>query len=609
MQQSIIDNIRNGYIEEYLENSKKREYNKLTATDGLVTVMYKDLPNTEIDGYPFASDFVTPDGKTITVDDYKNLSKEDQEACDLRFYYLPNTHEIYIGSTGCGKTTGCIEPQLRAISSQKNKPNLFITDPKGELFDHNADHLKKQGYQLFVLNFKNLARSDKWNPLWELYDTKMKINNLGKNVKLVFDPIPGDMPKIGDLSAFKKPTDSEYFYICYDGKAFPNKEVFDNYVAFEKDMLEANIDSMLSQFANMMIKVQSNTDKSWEYGAQDLLKGIIQCMLEEAVDPQSGFDKDKMNLRTMQQYYLALKNPILSDETSLKNHRLIKNKSEKVRSLMATALANAPNTMKSYCGVFDGAIKDWFQGHIFSLTTGNTISLNDIDDKPFAIFLITRDYEKSDFLIAGLFIDWVYRQMLQKVEEKKERRPLHFLLDEFGNIPTIRDFENKISTSRSRNIWFHLVLQSYSQLMGNYGQDTAVIIKDNCSQIFLGSTNSKTKETFSEACGKHTIPTLSSRLSTSDNSVTEVPLIPVSMLNLIKPGQIYTLRPGMPVIISQFVRSYICAAQGSFADRLNANGLETCTPSYVEGFTSSKYSFEKLKDKPIKHPFFDDDDF
>ncbi len=603
---SFINTIRTKYIDEHLESAKKINYTELKDSDQLVKVFYKDLPNTEIEGYPFASDYVAADGTAYSVTEFGNLSPQKQRFCELRYYFLPYSHELYIGTTGSGKTTGCVEPQLRAVSCQKNKPNLFLTDPKGELFDRNAKHLKDQGYEIFVLNFKDLIRSDKWNPLLELYETKIMIRDLGKERKIVDGPVKKGLILVGPKEDF-----SDLGYVEYKGQAFADELTFDNYLKFEKDYLEAHIDSLLSQLANMMVTVQSNTDKSWEFGAQELLKGILQCMLEDAANPDSGFTREMMTFRTMQQYYQALKTDILnvSSGITLENHRLLKDKSDKPKALMATALGNAPNTMRSYCGVFDGAIKDWFQGHIFALTTGNTINLDNLGNKPFAIFLITRDYEKSDFLIAGLFIDWVYRQMLERAEKTKNPRALHFLLDEFGNIPEIKDLENKIATSRSRNIWFHLVVQSYKQIDVVYGADRSVIIRDNCNaQIFLGAQNRATKEIFSNECGKHSIPTLASKLLTSDNSICEVPLVPVSDLDLIVPGQMYVKRLYMPVITSQFIRSYICAKQGTFKDFLNADGLKTCTPLAVESFTAPKFTFEKITQKPKKKPF-DDFDF
>ncbi len=598
---SIRNAILNKYIEDNLDNSKKINYTELTENDGLTTVFYKDLKDTEINGYPIASDFVGPNGETYSVEDYKTLSDDVRKQCELRFYYLPYSHELYIGTTGSGKTTGCVEPQLRAISSQKNKPNLFLTDPKGELFDRNAKHLKDNGYELFVLNFKDLVRSDRWNPLLSLYDMHMKSIHLGKDCKMHSGSVKDGLTLMADEKDF-----DGVAYVEYDGRAFPTGEACDSYVQYQKDILDAQVDDLINQFANMMVVItKGSKDPAWEFGAQDLLKGIIICLLEEAADPNSGFTREMMTFRTLQMYYDALRKPILADDYDLDHHPLMKNKTRRPYLHIATALRNAPNTMKSYCGVFDGATRDWFQGHIFALTTGNTINLDSIGDKPFAIFLITRDYDKSDFLISGLFIDWVYKQMLERAEKNPDVKPraLHFLLDEFGNIPAIKDFENKISTARSRNIWFHLVLQSYSQLDANYDKTTAGIIKDNCSQIFLGSTNYDTKEIFSRACGQHTIPRPESKFDPSDHSIFQTALIPVSALNYIVPGKMYTLRDKLPVIESQYIRSYICATQGCFQNFHNARGLRDHTPLLVEPFSSPKYTLQKLIKKSNPYDF------
>ncbi|MBR7163284.1 MAG: type IV secretory system conjugative DNA transfer family protein, partial [Clostridia bacterium] len=518
------ERLQKEYIDKYLENAEVINYTDLGKIKGATTVFYDELQDRNMNGYPVASDFVGADGRAYSVDEFAQLLEDEKKKCRLRYYYLPKMHELYVGTTGSGKTTGCVEPQLRAISSQKNKPNLFITDPKGELFDRNAKHLRDNGYKIFVLNFKDVMRSDRWNPLVELYDLKMKLESIGNGAKK-HEP----MPVKQGLEKMAPEDQFGYSYIEYDGKAFPDGNIFYKYLVYEKDVLEAEIGSQISQIASMMIKVQSNTDRSWEYGAQELLKGLLYCMLEEAVDPSANFTRDMMTLKTLQKYYGILRSDLVDDADSYQTvdgHWLLKNKSASTKALLRIALGNAPNTKRSYCGVFDGAMKDWFQSHIFALTTGNTVDLEEAGDQPFVIFLITRDYEKSDFLIAGLFVDWTYRQMIERAERTKMPRETHFILDEFGNIPEIKDLENKISTSRSRDVWFHLVVQSYIQINHVYGDNRAVIFKDNCNaQIFLGAQNRETKETFAKECGKKYIPSLHSVLDSTGNELVEVPLI------------------------------------------------------------------------------------
>lgn len=590
------------YVKKYLENSSEINYLDLDENNKLETYSYLDLPYATVSGYPFASEYVDEAGVTYSTKKFLSLTPDEKKRCKLRYHYLPYCHELYVGTTGSGKTTGCIEPQLRAMSAQQNKPNLFITDPKGELFEHNARHLDENGYRIFVLNFKDITHSHKWNPILELYEKKMQCVNVRKGHKFRMGTPKDSLELYAPLSEFNGEG-----YIEHNGKAFPDYESFNLYADFLQDMLEAEIEQLLNQFVHTIIQVKSQKDPSWEYGAQQLLKGILLCMLDDAGDPKSGFTKDMMTLRTIQQYYARLRVDIVSENGgyTVESHPLLKNKSQKAKSHLLIAMNNARNTMLSYCGVFDGAVKDWFQGHIFALTTGSNIDVEN-DDKPYAIFVITRDYDKSDFTVAGMFIDWIYRQALEKADNapkgangKPTTRPLHFLLDEFANIPAIPDFENKISTSRSRNIWFHLVVQSYEQINLVYSDEKATVICDNCnSQIFLGAQSRQTKQKFSEECGKRSVPSYASSVSTDNQTLTEVPVLPVSTLDLISEGEMYVKRLYLPVIKSQFIRSYVCAQNGDFEHFNDKTPYRDFTPINTEPFNAPRYTYSPLLVSP-----------
>ncbi|MBQ8882437.1 MAG: type IV secretory system conjugative DNA transfer family protein [Clostridia bacterium] len=596
------------YVDEYLENSSSIGYLDLTEEkDGVVTVFYDDLPNTEINGYPIASDYIDSKGKTYSNNEFVALDDATKKDCRLRFHYLKLSHELYVGTTGSGKTTGCIEPQLRAISAQKNKPNLFVTDPKGELFEHNARHLDENGYRIFLLNFKDITRSNKWNPLLEMYDKQIYKKNLGADCRMRTGMPDLKLELYAPLSQFDGET-----YISYEDKAFPSGVYFDNYIAFRRDYLDAEIRGLVNQFASSVIQVKSIKDPTWEQGAQQLLKGIIMCMLEDAIDEKSHFTREMMTFFTIQRYYDRLRNDFCcSSPADMNRHPLLKNKSRDSIVLLNVALNNAPNTMKSYCGVFESSTKDWFQGHIYALTTGCTIDLDGDDEKPYAVFMITRDYDKSDFTVAGMFIDWVYRNALEKAEAsikgedgKPSTRPIHFLLDEFGNIPEIPDFENKIATSRSRNIWFHLVVQSYEQIDLVYGKEKATVIRDNCNaQIFLGAQSRETKEHFSRECGKHFVPSLESYFNPTVSSLTEVAVLPISTLDLITEGNMYIKRLYKAVIQSQYIRSYVCAKNGDFRNFRDALTYRDFAPINIEPFTTSKFVYDALEKTD------DDDDY
>lgn len=609
---SITDKYLQSYISAHLENSYEINYTEIPKSLGLETYFYDELPNTEVRGYPLASDFAAPDGSVYSMTEYEKLSAAKKKECRLRYHFLPIEHEIYLGTTGSGKTTGCIEPQLRAISSQKNKPNIFVTDPKGELFNHNAEHMKKMGYRTFVLNFKNTTRSNKWNPLSDLLEVVRQIKGVrASSPEHCTGRIPDGVPKNAPSSAFVSGR-----YYMFDGKAFPTLAMAKQMKKVKENDLNVELSSLINSLGNTFIKVESTKDPTWEKAAQDQVKGFLQAMCDYLLDPFSGFTEDMFTIYTMTQLFNVLRRGMMrrSDSRSRPDvftHPLIKNLPRQTQNMFASVFASSPITMLSHLSVLGNSLGPWCKPHIYALTTGNDIELFDEkDDSPFAIFVITRDYEASDYDIAALFVDWVYRNMVEYAEacaeQNKPWRDTHFLLDEFGNIPSINSFENKIATSRSRKIYFHLVLQSYAQLQNVYSSDAnnhsvANIIKDNCNSInFLGSQNVDTKKSFSDDCGSKTV--LSPFVKLSDGGalpLSTVPLMPLSKLDLLTPGDIYSKRLFFPLIKARYVRSYVAAAHGDYPGFLNARGLTEFTPVTLEPYISEKFHFPLLSAESV----------
>ena len=558
---SINDRRRQSYVEAYCENSKKVEYTELDERLGLQKVFYDELPDRVMNGYPIASDFVAPSGKAYDMEGYFKLSSEEKAECRLRYYYLPCCHELCAGTTGSGKTTGCVEPQIRAIAYQKDKPHIFATDPKGELFAKHASFIKSQGYELYVLNFHDIFQSHSWNPLGEIYNEKERCINLGKDVSEKEGSPKG-------YRLFDHPSEYGKTFLVSGGYAFASRKSFNNWLGVSREQQDAKVDQMVHQFCYNAISVESAKDPLWEYGARELLQGIILCMLEDMEDPNIGLKREQFTIKTIYDFYMNVRVPIISDECSLDNHPLIKGRKPEIIDYFRSSLNNAPNTMKSYVGVFDNKMRNWFQAYVYQLTRESTFDLAEVaKEKPVAVFVSTRDYEKSDYFIATSFIDYFYHLGIDMAKDNPNARTMHFLLDEFGNIPKITDMENKISTARSRDMWFHLYVQSYEQLENVYGSTGAEIIRENCNALtFLGSQNRRTLEKFSETCGRTTVPSLRAYLGVDNTELTEVALLPISQLDLIKPGHIYTKRLFMPLVSAQFVRSYVAAEHGDFID-------------------------------------------
>ena len=144
------------------------------------------------------------------------------------------------------------------------------------------------------------------------------------------------------------------------------------------------------------------------------------------------------------------------------------------------------------------------------ITAYDELHLDTIGDKRTALFLIMSDTDASfNFLIS-----MIYSQMFNLLCEKADdqyggRLPVHVrcLIDEFGNIGQIPNFEKLIATIRSREISACIVLQAQSQLKAIY-KDNADTVGGNCDTLlFLGGKEKTTLKEMEELLGKETIDT------------------------------------------------------------------------------------------------------
>ena len=74
-------------------------------------------------------------------------------------------HYVYLGSTGSGKSVTAVIPTCTFIAKAKKKRSVFITDPKGEIYQATSQMFKNQGYKILTIDFRNPEKSNKINIL------------------------------------------------------------------------------------------------------------------------------------------------------------------------------------------------------------------------------------------------------------------------------------------------------------------------------------------------------------------------------------------------------------------------------------------------------------
>ncbi len=435
------------------------------------------------------------------------LIRSELDKNNLNINMYKPIHTLVIGTTGSGKTQQYIDPTIQIMSSTKTKPSFVISDPKGELYEHHYNKLKKEGYDIKVFNLRDPFSSSKWNPLDNAYCLYHKAFDIEKNVKTHIGVNPADL----GLEIIANEYNNEWYEL--DGVAYPNKEILDEDIASKKAQLIDLAENDLREISNLLCPIVSKTDQSWERGAQQFINATLLAMLEDSVDERLDMTRDRFNFYNLARIANYRDNSTDKPFDTLRNYFLNRSPYSKANSLASSAINNAPTTTRSYMGIVGGALNVFNDSGMCFATSANEMDFDSFSDKPTALFIIIPDEKKERHSIATMLIAQLYRKLVDLASNypsKKLPRTVYFLLDEFANLPKIEDIDTMITVSRSRNVYFSLVIQSYSQLNTKYGDDVAqTIIGNTPIKIFIGTDDSKTCEEFSKLCGNITLQTTS----------------------------------------------------------------------------------------------------
>ncbi len=130
-----------------------------------------------------------------------------------------------------------------------------------------------------------------------------------------------------------------------------------------------------------------------------------------------------------------------------------------------------------------------------------------------ALFIVVPDDSSTYYPLVALFVTQLLQQLASDSARQpggRLRVPVHMVLDEFGNLPKIPDFEKAITVSRGRGIHVTLTLQAFSQLESVYGQAASRTMINSCNTlVYLSSNEVETARIISDKAGQTTIETTS----------------------------------------------------------------------------------------------------
>ncbi|MFR5746411.1 MAG: type IV secretory system conjugative DNA transfer family protein [Romboutsia timonensis] len=137
------------------------------------------------------------------------------------------------------------------------------------------------------------------------------------------------------------------------------------------------------------------------------------------------------------------------------------------------------------------------------------------------------------------FIKQCYETLIDVAQESGGKLPFrtNFILDEFANMPPLKDVTTMVTAARSRLIRFTFIIQNFAQLTQVYGKENGDTIRGNCNLLYLISSEIAALEEISKMCGEV--------MSKEKDKTASTPLVTVSDLQRLSQFEIIVLRRRM----------------------------------------------------------------
>ena len=533
--------------------------------------------------------------RSYSLEEYANVTTGELPICfmrekdgKLRVVTTPRTHALIIGATGSGKTQSISLPFAELMARSKQKPSMVITDPKKEIYYATAASFRDEGYDIKIIDFTNFQNTDRWNPRTPIFRHYHKLINVKKQVSV--REVDGKL------------------YNEFQGKIYKSQDELDFAINAEELIHNSEIDVRIDTITELICVTEDGKKDEWLAGAKNIFKAIIHGMLEDSVPNDRGYPlvtEETFSIDTLIKIFDSFEGSGENCDNGYFSER--DHSSSKAYQLASgNLLLSSAQTSCGFTSMLASSMSKYRDSAIRQVTCGNSFSFEDFDDgkKPTVIYIVFKDETSTYDTLIGLFLSELYRALVDMIRKNDKNRkfPFYFLLDEFGNLPAFPDFDRVTSLGRARNIWFWVIIQSYSQLKEVY-KDKSITIKNNLNtHIFLGTNDQETKESFSKECGQHTIISANSILYGNTSNINSyvketVNLVPISRLSHIPPSECIVTGMNTDPIWSRFERHHTCPE--FHIDR--APYVHNATIAF--GDPKYDYKFKKQERKK-RHSFF-----
>lgn len=588
-----------------LEDSGSKGTSRFTTLDELHK-QYKKIPDRKKE---------YKGGGGVPVSHYKNNIFIDDSP----------VNNLWIGTTRSGKGEMGMFPLIDIYSRAEKKASMVLNDPKGELYASSKDTLEKRGYHVEVLNLANPMQSMSYQLLQVVIDSYeegdiQQAELYAKSITdmIYLDPNAKDPFWQNNASALCR---AVILGLCEKNIPHNKSKITMYNVANTINSLasEVEIDERTGQQTtgldkffdslpeNHPARLQFATVK-FSAGAPQTVAGIYANAFEKLniftmtpvakMTSMNSFDMKKIGFgkhiagktkplsRVNISFSSGGKTTIKTNDSGLFNI----SHDEKINVNDEITLTVKGTNIKLIIKInnIDEETGDVGYSTVEQITEEDTgISIQSIEyfTKPTALFMITPDYDKSLHVIASLYVKQLYTELARTASVTKGGkciREVIFILDEFGNMPTIDDMGSIITVCLSRNIRFNLVIQAYSQLKQKYDKDWETIDGNCANTIYILTNSNDTAEEISKKIDEKTIQSTSrsGKTLSLDKSKTEG----TEGRRLLTAGELRRLKEGEMVVIRGIKRQD------------NKRKKIVPYPIFATGETRMKYRYEYLAD-------------
>ncbi len=249
---------------------------------------------------------------------------------------------------------------------------------------------------------------------------------------------------------------------------------------------------------NIIRDPNNKSEPFWENSAADYFSGLALGLFMDAKE-------EEINLNSIN-YMSSVGEERFATSNYLKSYFQMKGESSSPY-IFASNTINAPkDTQGGITSTFRQKIRIFASREKLSeMLSYSDFNMRDIGKEKTAVFMIIHDEKTTYHSLLTIFIKQCYETLIDVAKETGGKLPFrtNFILDEFANMPPLKDVDSMVSAARSRDIRFTFIIQNFAQLNDVYGKEVAEVIKGNCGNwVYLISTEMAALEEISKMCGE-----------------------------------------------------------------------------------------------------------